>query len=303
MSEVKAFTADESAAISAAKQKLQHFVMKGGVYRFGSFNFSTETYSEGPIMTPEENTLMVVAGGVIPSILLHELINDIDVFILKKNIELFHKLVAFKPGDWTLRYFFDENNDSRADDYKNPHVFATATNKETKVQYILTDHVDRKSLLSDFDYLHCTASYHEGSLYINRETYDAIMNKTLVRQHKNKKPKVHRTNKFIERGWKSEEQAMYDNTHTKSLKDILTEQLTNLRTPVTKPVTKKELDDWQQAAATTGWYKDYEDLIADALKKGKTTYKATYSDDIATDGVKDTPDDWFDSFQKLSPTK
>lgn len=289
MSEVKAFTVDESSTISAAKETLQKAVMAGGVYRFSSFNCATDTYHSNAIMTLEENTLMVVAGGVIPSILLREQINDIDVFILKKNMELFYKLIAYKPGAWTIRYFFDEENDTRPDDYKNPHVFATATNKQSKVQYILTDHVDRKSLLSDFDYLHSTASYHGGSLYINRETYDAIMNKQLVRQHKNKKPKVHRTNKFISRGWKSEEQAMYDNTHSKSLKDILTEQLTNLKNPVAKPVTKKKLDDgWQQAAAT-GWYKDYENLIADALSKGKASYGTDISVDDLMDDLMENP--------------
>jgi hypothetical protein len=285
MSEVKAFNVDESAAISAAKETLQKAVMAGSVYRFSFYNFLTDTYHTDAIMTPEENTLMVVAGGVIPSILLKEQINDIDVFILKKNIELFRKLIDFKPGNWTIRYFFDEDNDTRSDDYKNPHVFATATNKETKVQYILTDHVDRKSLLSDFDYLHSTASYHEGSLYINRETYDAIMNKKLIRQHKNKKIRAGRANKFISRGWQSEEDALL-NSPIKSLKDILTDQLHNLRTPASNPVTKKELDDgWQQAAATTGWQKRYENLLADALKKGNTSYGT----DITLDDLLDDP--------------
>jgi len=175
------------------------------------------------------------------SILNGEQLNDIDVFVLNMNLDLFQDLISEKTGPWLVNYFFDEDNDPRSDDYKNDHVFATATNGEMKVQYILTDHKDRKSLLADFDYLHSTASYHDGKLFINRETYDAIMNKTLVRQHKNKKVKAHREQKFVQRGWRTEEEAFIDSP-SKTLKEILQNKLDNVRNPIQHAATKAMVD-------------------------------------------------------------
>jgi hypothetical protein len=285
MSEAKAFNVDETAAISAAKETLQRAVSAAKVYSVDLYSWEKDKFEPGPMLTAVENSYMVVAGGVIPSLLLKEQVNDIDVFILKKNISLFQRLVKYKHGKWIVRYFFDEDNDNRQEDYKNPHVFATATNMDTKVQYILTDHADRKSLLSDFDFLHATASYHEGKLYINRETYDAIMKKHLIRQHKNKAPKIWRTDKFVLRGWKSETDILIESP-SKSLNDILKDNFKNLQ--------KQSDDRWANSAKATGWHdKDINGRYLDAMQKALIKGQSNYSLD----------DELNELFDPNSPTK
>lgn len=229
MNEVKSFTNDEIVKITHAKNRLEDLIKDTGIFEFHTYNIKEQKLIKSPVLDGVKPAI-VIAGGVIPSILNGEQLNDIDVFILNMNIDLFQDLVNEKTGSWLVKYFFDEDNDPRSDDYKNDHVFATATNHEMKVQYILTDHKDRKSLLADFDYLHCTASYHNGKLFINRETYDSIEKKMLVRQHKNKKVKPHREQKFFPRGWRTEEEAFIDSP-SKTLKDILQDKLDNLRNP------------------------------------------------------------------------
>ena len=150
----------------------------------------------------------VIAGGVFASIFHKEEINDIDVFILGEhhiihsedwitpNYDAFSTLIRYKEGRWNVQFRLDED-----DNYHNPHVFGTATHKESGIQYIMTDHLTRQDLLKDFDFVHCTVSYHEGKLNINRGAYDAIANKHLVPQNRKKKIKQWRQDKFIGRGW------------------------------------------------------------------------------------------------------
>lgn len=281
MSEVKAFTNEEITNISTAKERLQKMAQHTGIYCFSSYNFATDKYSSDPLMTPEENTKLVVTGGVIASLLLDENVNDIDVFILKKDLSLFNRLINMKPGNWSVRYFFDLDNDDREEEYHNPHVFAIATEiGARKVQYILTDFNDRKSLLHDFDFLHCTASYHEGMLYINRETYDAIINKKLVPQDKNKAIKRNREQKFIDRGWSTPIDDLIK-APSKTLKEILENNL-------------MKSDNWYRAAKSTRWYdqnipvNSVKDKHLEAMQKALVKNEPTYSvhgDDITLDDI------------------
>lgn len=271
MTEEKTFTNEEIVNISHAKNRLESIIKDTGIFELHTYNIEKQKILKRPVLDgvrPE----IVIAGGVIPSILNGEQFNDIDVFILDMNLGLFQRLVGEKTGPWLVKYFFDEDNDPRSDDYKNDHVFATATNGEMKVQYILTDHKDRKSLLADFDYLHSTASYHNGKLYINRETYDAITKKTLVRQHKNKKIKPHREQKFTQRGWRTEEEGWIDSP-SKSLAEILKDNLKNLKQiSVDAPVTKSLIDDtWKNAARKTNWIDTVVARVDDPWKNADTT--------------------------------
>lgn len=282
MNEVKSFTKEEIVNITHAKNRLESLIKDTGIFEFHTYNIAEQKLIKSPVLDGVRPAI-VIAGGVIPSILNGEQLNDIDVFILNMNLDLFQDLISEKTGPWLVKYFFDEDNDPRSDDYKNDHVFATATNGEMKVQYILTDHKDRKSLLADFDYLHSTSSYHNGKLYINRETYDAIVNKTLVRQHKNKKVKAHREQKFTQRGWRTEEEAFIDSP-SKTLKEILQDKLVNVRgnTPV---------DAWNVAAKKTNWIDDaVTKTMVDAMSKGRDTYSIHGADITLNDILDDLED-------------
>lgn len=144
---------------------------------------------------------VVIAGGFFASNLRTEEYNDIDVFILNNNVNKFSYLIHTNEPDpsgsvWSVR--------SDAGVYlKNPHIKATALNKDTKVQYILTDFTSRKELLSDFDFVHCTTSYvpEEDKLYITREAYDCIMKKELRHNKPGRIPAEWRREKFEKRGW------------------------------------------------------------------------------------------------------
>jgi hypothetical protein len=173
----------------------------------------------------------VIAGGVFASIFHKEKINDIDVFILGEhhiissedwitpNYDHFSSLIRYKEGKWNVQFRFNED-----DNYYNPHVFGTATHKESGIQYIMTDHLTRQELLKDFDFVHCTVSYHEGKLNINRGAYDAIANKHLVPQNRKKKIKQWRQDKFIRRGWWDDDNPIVNQTG-RTIKDIMDEVL------------------------------------------------------------------------------
>lgn len=172
----------------------------------------------------------VIAGGVFASIFHKEKINDIDVFILGEhhiissedwitpNYDHFSSLIRYKEGRWNVQFHLEED-----DNYHNPHVFGTATHKESGVQYIMTDHLTRQDLLKDFDFVHCTVSYHEGKLNINRGAYDAIANRHLVPQNRKMKIKQWRRDKFRGRGWWDDDYQV--NTTGRTIKDIMDEIL------------------------------------------------------------------------------
>jgi hypothetical protein len=140
----------------------------------------------------------VIAGGYFASAFRDETFNDIDVFILNNNVAVYESLTDFglRTTKWKIR-------DRDAGRYlQNPHIHGTATNMETKVQFILTDYTSRKELLDSFDYLHTTVSYvpKENKLYITRGAFDACRRKSL-RVNGNNVPKQWRESKFLNRGW------------------------------------------------------------------------------------------------------
>lgn len=242
------------------------------------------------ILSIGEIEKIVVAGGCITSIIRNDHVNDIDVFVLGSDFNLFHKLFRQKGSQWHVKYFIDPDLDSREDDYKNDHVLAVAFNADSKVQYILTDHSTRKELLEDFDFIHCTASYCNGSFYINRETYDSIVTRRLVPVNKKKKIKRPRLDKFLFRGWSIDEDSLAKDPIMKTAKDRLLERLEQQKqglnpvptkpwhnqTPSTKPITWQPLeseDDSKTLQPVPTWplssdsmWQDMQD-IAETLKR------------------------------------
>jgi hypothetical protein len=221
------FNVAETAHITKTKQELKNLITNGEAFvsqhtirdpKTDEYILDKRTLERGGLNT------IVVAGGVISSLLLGMKINDIDVFILAYDgavdWQLAESLIHRKNGKWTVRY-----ND---DDYlKNEHIHMTAFNHISRVQYILTDYETRTEMLKHFDYVHCMASYHKDTLYITPETYKAIMNKHLVVNGKNQ-PIPNRTQKFLNAGWKSPAQVL-DEAPTQTLSDILAENLKNVK--------------------------------------------------------------------------
>lgn len=143
----------------------------------------------------------VIAGGFFASAMQDGTYKDIDVFILNDNKGVFSDLTAGSRSDNTGAHDWEVRGD--AGEYlQNPHILATALNKKTKAQYILTDYTSREELLKSFDYKHCTVSYvpKEEKLYITRSAFDAIRNKQLI-VNGDKEPKEWRETKFKNRGW------------------------------------------------------------------------------------------------------
>lgn len=230
----EAFSREESAHISDTKQKLEKLIKDVGLFE----ERYIKDWNKEDIVSVDlpwfRCATKVIAGGCIASLLRDEAINDIDAFILKPGpsvitSDYFERMFAYKSGKWTVKYHLDED-----DDYSNEHIFATALNQDSNVQYIKTDFADRKALIDHFDFVHCMASYHEGKLFLTRETYDAIMKKHLIVNGKNK-VKKYRLDKFRGRGWKTEEDLLIEEppkTKSQSLEDMLN----SLKNQSNKPV-------------------------------------------------------------------
>jgi hypothetical protein len=140
----------------------------------------------------------VIAGGYFASALNNKAFKDIDVFILNGRRDIYDSFVpsnAEQQG-WQVR------GDAAAY-LENSHIKATALNPVNKVQYILTDYKDRKELLNNFDYRHCTVSYVPSTklMYVTRGAFDDIISNTLTPNGDNV-PKGWRKHKFLNRGWR-----------------------------------------------------------------------------------------------------
>lgn len=220
----EAFSREESAHISDTKQKLEKLIKDVGLFE-ERYVKDWDKENLQSVDLPWFRFVAVIAGGCIASLLRDEPVNDIDAFILKPNdvsSDYFERMFAHKSGKWTVKYHLDED-----DDYSNEHIFATAFNSETKVQYIKTDFADRKALIDHFDFVHCMASYHEGRLFLTRETYDAIMKKHLIVNGK-KKVKKWRLDKFRGRDWKTKEDLLIEE-HPKTKSQSLADMFNTLR--------------------------------------------------------------------------
>ena len=154
------------------------------------------------------NKDMIIAGGFFASMFgstVHNNYNDLDVFILNNNKDLFQNCVQNSPPyHWKIRVNDVSLSPAASTYFKNPHILKTARNDSNKLQYILTDYKTREELIASFDFVHCTISYDtmKDVLYITRRAYDANKNKHLINNLKTEPPQSWRVQKFIDRGWK-----------------------------------------------------------------------------------------------------
>ena len=230
MENKETFSKKEIENIYRMKNEIEDLIKTKELFNYYIISMPTATEKLTKHSYTKNHVSFVIAGGVFASIFHKEKINDIDVFILGErhiinseewitpNYDAFSTLIRYKEGRWNVQFRLDED-----DNYHNPHVYGTATHKESGIQYIMTDHLTRQDLLKDFDFVHCTVSYHEGKLNINRGAYDAIANKHLVPQNRKKKIKQWRQDKFIGRGWWDENNPV--NTTGRTIKDIMDEVL------------------------------------------------------------------------------
>ena len=91
-------------------------------------------------------TDVVIAGGFFATMLKLDPYNDVDVFILNNNQMMYDHLTYKSDPQPTGDTFIVRTDAGRY--LQKPHIKSTATNTNTKIQYILTDYTSRKELLA-----------------------------------------------------------------------------------------------------------------------------------------------------------
>lgn len=148
---------------------------------------------------------LVLSGGAFVNWFGHtSKLNDIDLFVLMDpSSQATKKLRA---------YLSSINFEKKNADYlkqTNPgakHVQeiweGTHKTNDRKYQIIFTDYWSREDLIKEFDYKHCMVSYDVGMnrIFLTRSIYDAIANKHLIINNKNRVADWRRE-KFINRGF------------------------------------------------------------------------------------------------------
>ena len=117
---------------------------------------------------------------------------DIDVFVLGGEAgaaEYLPLLSGCKK---------QENSEYMSKKYS--HIHQVYESADKRVQIICTHHNTREEVIRGFDYVHCCVSYDFKNMFISKQTYTSIMNKTLIRNNNNV-PEQYRTKKFLDRGF------------------------------------------------------------------------------------------------------
>lgn len=161
---------------------------------------------------------IVIAGGVFPSLLLKENINDLDVFVLNATDQNTISVKAYLQD----LVFFDADSFKDSDSYDkkgsvsvlNANIIRTLSATRAcsddddaylglKIQFVLTKYKTREELMAHFDFEHCKVNYtpFNDKLYITPKTYHAIINKQLIIASVTA-PQSYRIKKFEDRGWK-----------------------------------------------------------------------------------------------------
>jgi hypothetical protein len=184
----KLFNENEIAMISKIKKQLRWYLQ-----------------SECPHKTFDWSRI-VVAGGYFASVINDEVINDIDLFLLRD----FHNKGIIEKDMWEVKNAPAASHMFKIGDMsymKNDKIKGTLQDHRNKIQYIITQYDTREELVKHFDFKHCCVSYdyHNDKLYITRETFDLIKQKRLVpNPTAANQPEMWRYNKFWNKGWKSE---------------------------------------------------------------------------------------------------
>ncbi len=153
---------------------------------------------------------VVIAGGFFTSVLQNKPFKDIDIFVLNNDTTVYNELTGgFHNASAPTQVNMTEHGIMRRSEMMsymhNTNILDVINNTKTQAQYILTKYQTREELLNHFDYKHCRVSYVpvEDKLYINRETFDCIMNKILKWNNKQlEQPnQIYRKNNFLNQGW------------------------------------------------------------------------------------------------------
>jgi hypothetical protein len=155
---------------------------------------------------------IILAGGAFSSWFHEEEPKDIDVFVLW-NDELSdhddggHRLVL---DTYRREFPWLEQQPSKYRQDVNPNITDVWGSKEKgRIQLIFTKYKTRKEMVDHFDYAHAMVSYGYGEaenellslkLFISRQTYDCIRDRTLIINNK-ENWRQYREDKFVERGW------------------------------------------------------------------------------------------------------
>lgn len=138
-----------------------------------------------------------LSGGAIASLLQLEEPKDWDFYFEDQD-----SMVTFSSH---LRgcELFVADVDSKYGDYgvNGKMITANAITMDDGNSFITKFFGEPKNVKRQFDYVHCTPHYQNGTLYISEKQFDAIVNKKLyVVNPTNVKP--YREAKFLERGYK-----------------------------------------------------------------------------------------------------
>lgn len=189
------FTEAEQKIIRKAKADIwsiigsNHIFGKAGTYQ----NLSTSAPPEY-LDQASQSQNVIITGGVFASLMNGDPYNDIDMFVLNENKEVFEFLTDC-PEEWS----------DATKDYSDPsHIVQVRYNPMTKVNVILSRCTKRRDLLASFDFKHTTVSYVAGNsqtLFITRGAFDAITKKLLVPVSPGRAPNSSRVEKFKRRGY------------------------------------------------------------------------------------------------------
>lgn len=148
----------------------------------------------------------VLAGGCFASMFhTEEKPKDYDIFFLDCDE---HTTVADRLNANALNFskvrtkedlhYFENENITAVVDYEY---------YGRKYQFIFTKYKTREELIKHFDFLHTCVSYvaHEDKLYITRGAFDAIRGKKLIPNPTAPYPKTWRFDKFLKKGWITDE--------------------------------------------------------------------------------------------------
>lgn len=187
--------------------KNKHFSSKDALF---INDVKTSVKNHITLLTPVPTAFLensIVAGGCFASLLHMMSPNDYDIFILQNDPrrEILHAdlLTQVKHDN---QYTWNHNDNSEYMGNPNITDVFTCEYKDgayRRYQFIFTKFNSREELINDFDFLHCCVSMQHNKLYITKQVFDAIRNKTLVENPKcNRRPKAWRIDKFIDKGWK-----------------------------------------------------------------------------------------------------
>jgi hypothetical protein len=142
----------------------------------------------------------ILTGGATSSVMQRGIPNDYDIYLTDENdISLFRELLKMPE---VMQFVADVNEKYKANLLVDGKVItANATTFNNHVQVITCGYAKSRE---KFDYVHCMPyiNIKERKLYISKTQYLSIKNKTLKINPNAERVDDHRTNKFLERGWR-----------------------------------------------------------------------------------------------------